>query len=124
MTGVRKKIVLKGLLVARFRSNSICVKLQRNPEHKLALMTSTNPSALKEVSPATIMITPTVMRRMMRQRRQVGCSRWKRKAKRRTKARTLDLHMVKKVRLMKRREKLPRPMSSAVDVPQGPMRVR
>ena len=37
---------------------------------------------------------------------------------------TTSLHMVKKVRLMKRREKFPRPISKAVAVPQGPIRVR
>jgi hypothetical protein len=124
ITGVRKKMLLKGLLVAGLRRRRICVRDQRKPEQKEAVMTRMKPRALKAVSPATIIITPTDMRVMIPRRRQEGFSRRKMKAKRSTKASTEDLHIVKKVRLMKRREKFPRPMSRAVAVPQGPMRVR
>ena len=51
------------------------------------------PRVLKAVSPATIMMTPMVMVAMMRISFKEGVSRWKRKAKRRTKASAEDLHI-------------------------------
>lgn len=66
---------------------------QRKPEKKAADMTRMNPRMEKSTSPATIMITPRVMVRIMSTRRQEGISRRKRKAKRRTKAREEDLHI-------------------------------
>ena len=83
-----------------------------------------NPRALKAASPDTINMTPMVMRVITPQSFQVGCSSLKMKAKRRTNARTEDLHIVKNVSDMKRREKFPRPMSRAVAVPQGVIRER
>lgn len=82
------------------------------------------PNALKAASPDTIRITPIVMRVITPQSFQVGDSSLKMKAKRRTNARTLDLHIVKNVRDMKRKLKFPRPMSRAVAVPQGVIRER
>lgn len=93
MTGAKKKILLKGLLVAGFRNKRICVKAQRNPEKKADEMISIKPSALKAVSPATIMITPMVIVAMMRINLIEGASRRKRKAKSRTKANADDLHI-------------------------------
>lgn len=124
IVGVRKNMLAKGLLVAGFLKSKIWVKLHLKPEQNEALITRANPRALKAVSPATIMITPAVMRRMMPHRRQVGFSRRKMKAKSKTNASTEDLHMVKKVREMNLNEKLPKPMSRAVAVPQGVIRVR
>ena len=66
MIGARKKILLKGLLVAGFRSKRICVRAQRKPEKKAEEMMRTKPRALKSVSPATIIMTPTVMVKMTR----------------------------------------------------------
>ena len=114
----------KGLEVAGLRRRRIWVNAQRKPEKKAEEMIRAKPRALKAVSPATIMTTPTVMVAMMRMSFQEGVSRRKTNAKRRTKARAEDLHMVKKVREMNFRDMLPRPMSSDVAVPQGPMRVR
>ena len=124
MTGVRKKMLLKGLLVAGLRRRRIWVRDQRKLEQKDAVIARMNPRALKAVSPATIMMTPMDIRVMIPPRRHEGFSRRKMKAKSRTNASTEDLHMVKKVRLMKRREKFPRPISKAVAVPQGPIRVK
>src|SRR3954453_22758461 len=69
------------------------------------------------------MTTPTVMAAMMAQGFHEGCSRRKRNAKSRTKAREEDLHIVRKVRVTKRRDVLPRPMSRDVAMPQGRRRV-
>ena len=91
--GARKKILLKGLLVAGFRRSRICVRAQRKPDEKAEEMIRTKPSVLKAVSPATIMMTPTVMVAMMRISLREGVSRRKRKAKRSTKAREEDLHI-------------------------------
>src|SRR5271170_1460224 len=98
MMGVRKKRVLKGFDVAGWRRRRICVTAQRKPEKKAELRTRTKPTRLKATSPATIIITPAIMVAMMRMRRQEGASRRKRKAKRSTKARDEDLHIVRKVR--------------------------
>lgn len=84
---------LNGLDVAGLRRRRICVRPQRKPEKKAALMTRMKPRTEKSTSPATIMITPTVIVNMMATRRQEGTSRRKRKAKRRTKARDDDLHI-------------------------------
>lgn len=86
---------LKGLEVAGLRRRRIWVRAQRKPLKKAAEMTRRKPGRLKETSPATIITTPRVMVAMMAVRRQVGDSRRKRKAKRRTKAREEDLHIAK-----------------------------
>ena len=86
-------MLLKGLLVAGFRKRSICVRAQRKPEKNADEMTRIKPKALNAVSPATIMITPAVMVAMIKINLREGVSRWKRKAKRRTKAREDDLHI-------------------------------
>ena len=91
--GARKKIEEKGLDVAGFRSKRIWVRPQRKPEKNAADMTSMKPSAEKSTSPATIIITPTVIVAMMATRRQEGVSRRKRNAKRRTNAKEEDLHI-------------------------------
>lgn len=124
MTGVRRKRVENGLEVAGWRRRRICVSPHRKPEKKAEAMTRPNPSALKAVSPATIITTPTVIVAMMMINLKEGDSRRKRKAKRRTKASADDLHMVRKVREMNLRDMLPRPMSSDVAAPQGTRRVR
>ena len=93
MIGVRKKILLKGLLVAAFLNSKIWVSAQRKPEKNAELMIRRKPRASNAVSPATIITTPTVMVNIMRQRVIEGDSRRKRKAKRRTKARAEDLHI-------------------------------
>lgn len=93
MTGAKKKMVLKGLLVAGFRNRRICVKAQRKPEKNADEMINMKPIALKAVSPATIMITPMVMAAIMRISLMEGVSRRKRKAKSRTKANAEDLHI-------------------------------
>ena len=93
MTGAKKKMLLKGLLVAGFRNRRIWVKAQRKPEKKADEMISTKPSALKAVSPATIMTTPMVIVAIMRISLIEGASRRKRKAKSRTKANAEDLHI-------------------------------
>ncbi len=93
ITGARKKILLKGLLVAGFRNNRIWVKAQRNPEEKAAEMMSAKPSASKAVSPATIMITPIVMVAIINTSFHDGCSRRNMKANKRMKAKAEDLHI-------------------------------
>lgn len=97
MTGAKKKMLLKGLLVAGFRNRRICVKAQRNPEENADEMIRINPSALKAVSPATIMITPMVIVAIIRISLMEGVSRRKTKANSRTKARDEDLHIAGKV---------------------------
>lgn len=97
MIGARKNMLLNGLLVAGFRRRRICVRAQRKPEKKAAAMTSVKPTALKRVSPATIMMTPMVMVAMMRTSFMDGDSRRKRKANMRTKAREEDLHIASRV---------------------------
>lgn len=146
MMGARKKMELKGFPVAGFRRRRICVSAQRKPEKKAEEMIRVKPRALKAVSPATIMMTPMVMVAMMRMSLREGVSRWKMKAKRRTKARAEDLHIagekrgkglvaekregvggrdvLKNVRVMNLRDIFPRPMSSPVAAPQGAMRLR
>src|SRR2546421_12714804 len=106
MVGARKKIVAMGLEVAGWRRRRICVRAQRKPEKNAPVMTSTNPMALNSVSPATIITTPAVIVAMMAHSFQEGCSRRKRNANSRTKAREEDLHIVRKVRVTKRREVL------------------
>jgi len=93
MTGARKKIELKGLLVAGLRRRRICVSAQRNPEENAAVMTRINPSRLKAASPATIITTPTVMLAIIRTSLMLGLSRWNKKANMRTKASDEDLHI-------------------------------
>ena len=93
MIGARKKILLKGLLVAGFLRRRIWVRAQRKPEKNAAAMTRTKPRALKSTSPATIIMTPMVMVAMMRMSFRDGDSRRKRNAKARTKAREEDLHI-------------------------------
>lgn len=99
MIGAKKKMLLKGLLVAGFRSRRICVKAQRKPEKNADEMINTKPRALKAVSPATIMMTPMIMVAIIRISLTEGVSRRKRKAKSRTKANAEDLHMAGKVQL-------------------------
>ena len=69
---------------------------QRKPEKKAAEMTRTKPSIENLTSPATIMMTPSVIVAMIPTRRQEGTSRRKRKAKMRTNAREDDLHIAEK----------------------------
>lgn len=69
------------------------MRAQRKPDEKAEEIMRTKPSTLNAVSPATIMMTPTVMAAIMRISLREGVSRRKRKAKRRTKAREDDLHM-------------------------------
>lgn len=64
-----------------------------NPPSAEAVRTSTIPTRWNWVSVETMRITPEVMMRMIPARRQEGTSRWKMKAKRRTKASEEDLHM-------------------------------
>lgn len=93
MTGARKRIVENGFEVAGCRRRRICVNDHLKPDEQEDVMTRMNPRALNAVSPATIMITPTVMVPMTPTSLQDGCSRRKRKAKRRTKPRAEDLHI-------------------------------
>jgi hypothetical protein len=95
ITGARKKMEEKGLDVAGLRRRRTWVRDQRRPDRADAVMTRMKPRTLKCASPATIIITPTVMMEMMPTRRHVGCSRRKMKANIRTKAREDDLHMAK-----------------------------
>src|SRR5687768_8887361 len=93
MTGVRKKMLEKGLDVAGFRRRRIWVRAQRKPAKKAAEMTRTKPPTSNCTSPNTIRTTPIVMVAIMATRRQVGCSRRKAKANSRTNASDDDLHM-------------------------------
>lgn len=103
MTGARKNMLLNGLLVAGFRKSRICVSAQRKPEENADEIIKAKPSALNLVSPATIMMTPTVMAAMIRISLMDGVSRRKRKAKKRTKAREEDLHIAIKRQLVSMR---------------------
>jgi hypothetical protein len=94
MIGVRKNMVANGLEVAGWRRRRIWVKAQRKPEKKAEEMIRTKPRASKAVSPATIMITPAVMVAIMRMSFHDGASSRKTKAKRSTKAKAEDLHIV------------------------------
>lgn len=113
----------KGFEVAGCRRSRICVSAHRKPLKNADAMIKPKPSALNAVSPATIMITPTVMVAIMTMSLQLGVSRRKMKANRRTNANADDLHIVKKVRDINLRDMLPRPMSSEVAAPQGSRRV-
>ena len=93
MIGARKKMLLKGLLVAGLRRRRICVRAQRKPEKKAAAMTRMKPMTSNAVSPATIMMTPIVMVAMIRMSLTEGDSSRKRNAKESTKARDDDLHI-------------------------------
>jgi hypothetical protein len=93
MIGAKKKILENGFPVAGFRSNKICVSAHLNPEKNAEDIMRMKPRALKAVSPATIIMTPMVIVRMMRQSFMEGVSRWNMKAKRSTKARAEDLHI-------------------------------
>jgi hypothetical protein len=73
-------------------SSNIWVRDLKPPSAE-AVRTSTMPTRWNWVSVETMRMTPEVMIRMIPARRQEGTSRWKRKAKRRTKAREEDLHM-------------------------------
>ena len=124
MIGVRKKRVEKGFDVAGWRRRRICVRPHRKPEKKAEAMTRVKPRALNAASPATIMMTPTVMAVMITMSLMDGVSSLNRKAKRRTNASADDLHMVRNVREMNLRDMLPKPTSREVAVPQGTSRVR
>ena len=89
-------MLLNGLLVAGFRRRRICVRAQRKPEKKAEDIIRINPRALKRVSPATIMMTPTVIVAMIRINLIEGVSSRKRKAKMRTNARDEDLHIARR----------------------------
>lgn len=89
-------MLLNGLLVAGFRRRRICVRAQRKPEKKAEDIIRINPRALKRVSPATIMMTPTVIVAMIRTNLIEGVSSRKRKAKMRTNARDEDLHIARR----------------------------
>ena len=101
MTGARKKMLLKGLLVAGLRRSSIWVRAQRKPEKKAAAMTRAKPITSKATSPATIIMTPTVMVAIMRMSLTDGDSRRNRKAKQSTKASEEDLHIAAKPQISK-----------------------
>lgn len=91
--GVRKNRDENGFEVAGFWRRSICVRDQRRPEKNDAIISKMKPIVLKAVSPATIIITPTVMIRMMAPSRHEGFSRRKMMANPSTKPRVEDLHM-------------------------------
>ena len=74
------------------------MRAQRKPEKKAAAMTRMKPMASKNASPATIMMTPTVIVMMMSMSFMDGDSRRKRKANIRTKAREEDLHIAGRAR--------------------------
>lgn len=94
MIGASQKRVAKGLLRPIVSlSSSICVNAHLNPPKADAVRTSIMPTRWNFVSPETISTRPTVMIEMMPTSRQVGFSRWKRKAKRSTNPREDDLHM-------------------------------
>ena len=95
--GARKKMLLKGLLVAGFRRSRICVKAHRKPEKNAAAITSMKPMASNAASPATIIMTPMVMVAIIRTSLREGDSRRKRKANMRTNAREEDLHIARKI---------------------------
>ena len=86
-------------------------------------MIKAKPIALNAASPATIITTPMVIVAMMTISLMEGLSRPKTKAKRRTKARADDLHIVRKVRVMNFKDMLPRPISSDVATLHGTRRV-
>lgn len=79
--------------MAGLRRRRICVNPHRKPEKNAAEMMRTNPRGLKSTSPATIMMTPTVIVAIIATSFQEGTSSRKRNAKRRTKARAEDLHI-------------------------------
>lgn len=124
MTGVRKKRVENGFAVAGCRRRSICVSPHRKPEKKADAMIRTKPTALKAVSPATIMTTPMVIVAIIAINLTEGVSKRKTKANTRTKASAEDLHIVKKVKVMNFRDMLPSPISKEVAAPHGTKRVR
>ena len=86
-------MLLNGLLVAGLLNNSICVNDQRNPEKNAARMTRMKPRISKSTSPATIIITPTVIVAIIAMSFTDRVSRRKRKANARTKAKDDDLHI-------------------------------
>jgi hypothetical protein len=124
MMGVSKKRVENGFEVAGWRSRRIWIKPHLKPEKNADAMTSVKPSALKAVSPATIITTPMVIVAIMMMSFIDGDSRRKRKANKSTKAKADDLHMVKKVREINFKDMFPRPMSSEVAAPHGTRRVK
>ena len=79
--------------VAGLRRSRICVNDHRKPEDAAADITRKNPSTLKDVSPATIIITPIVMVVMIAASFHDGFSSRKRKANSRTNPNTEDLHI-------------------------------
>ena len=92
--GANQKSVAKGLLRPIVSlSSSIWVKAHLRPPKADAARTSIMPTRWNLVSPETISTRPTVMMEMMPTSRQVGFSRWKRKAKMSTKPSEDDLHM-------------------------------
>ena len=70
------------------------MRAQRNPEKKDDDMMNAKPTALKVVSPATIIVTPMIITTMIRMSFRFGDSRRKRKANSSTKPNTELLHMV------------------------------
>lgn len=124
MTGVRKKRVENGFAVAGCRKRRIWVSPHRKPEKKAEAMIKMKPTALKAVSPATIMTTPIVIVAMIAISLREGVSKPKTNANRRTNASADDLHMVKKVRVMNFSDMLPSPISREVAVPHGTNRVK
>lgn len=117
--GVRKKSMANGFEVAGWRRRRIWVRPHLKPEKMEDTMMRLKPRALKDASPATIITTPMVMVPMMRMSLREGVSRRKRNAKRRTNAREEDLHIVRNVRVMNRRDIFPSPTSRDVAAPQG-----
>ncbi len=73
---------------------------QRNPEKKEAEMMRKKPIGLNSASPATIIMTPTVIVAIIRISFTEGCSRWNKKAKIRMNASAEDLHIAKQCMLV------------------------
>ena len=91
--GVKKNRDAKGLDVAGFLRRRIWTSDHRRPEKNEAVMSKMKPMGTNAVSPATIMMTPTVMSVMIPNIVQEAFSSRKRIAKPSTKPRVEDLHI-------------------------------
>lgn len=90
-----QKIVAAGLFIPISRFfNNIWVRPHRRPPRNEADKTRMNPRREKVVVVATMSSTPPVISAITDIRRMEGRSRWRRKAKSRTKVRDEDLTMV------------------------------
>jgi hypothetical protein len=101
-----------------------CVKVHLRPEKNADEITKANPMALKDVSAATIITTPTVIAAMTKVSLIDGVSKRKIKAKRRTKARENDLQIVRNVREINLKDIFPKPISRDPAIPQGKRKAR